>query len=102
MRTKTHTRLCTQLRGRTGRREVLPVVLLLAGRDPYDLHGVVNNIGRTLFASGSLGMHHSRMMKDQIVVVDVPYFDAVRSLDNHMIFGMDFGSVQTLIPWGDP
>ena len=76
-------------------------VSLLAGRDPYDLHGVVNNIGRTLFASGSLGMHHSRMMKDQIVVVVVPYFDAVRSLDNHMIFGVDFGSVQALIQWGD-
>ena len=41
------------------------------------------------------------MMEDQIVVVFVPYFDAVRSLDNPMIFGMDFGSVQALIPWGD-
>src|ERR1700730_18665725 len=77
-------------------------VSLLAGRDPYALNGVVTNIERTLFPSGAFAVHSSRMIKDQIVVVVVPYFDAVRSLDNHMIFGMDFGSVQALIPWGDP
>jgi hypothetical protein len=37
------------------------VVLDLAGRDPHDVDGVADHVGRTAFTFGALGHHFTRL-----------------------------------------